>query len=261
MAVYYNENDPFLAEWLRKLIAAGLIAPGDVDERDIHDVRADEVAGYSQCHWFAGIGGWSAALRLSGWPDDRPVWTGSCPCQPFSSTGKRRGFDDRRHLWPVFYGLIREGRPAVVFGEQVGGDGILSWIDLVSDDLEACAYTAWSLDFPAASVGAPGKRQRLFWVAYPDGNGRLKRARNGTPAGHWPLFASDSCNGDGRTNGFWRDADWLKHTDGTWRPVRPGSFPLAHGIPGRVAILRGIGNAIVPQAGAAFIKAVMKELG
>ena len=84
---YYNEHDAKAAAWMRELIKEGLIADGDVDERSIVDVQPGDLAGYTQCHWFAGIGGWSLALRLAGWPDDRPVWTGSCPCQPFSSAG------------------------------------------------------------------------------------------------------------------------------------------------------------------------------
>ena len=91
MSAYYNEHDPFAAAWLRELIADGLIADGEVDERDIQTLDPADLAGYTQCHFFAGIGGWSLALRLAGWPDDRPVWTGSCPCQPFSSAGKSGG--------------------------------------------------------------------------------------------------------------------------------------------------------------------------
>ena len=121
MAAYYNEIDAGAAQWLRNLIAAGLIAPGDVDERSISDVRADDLVGYTQCHFFAGIGGWSYALRLAGWPDDRPVWTGSCPCQPFSSAGRGGGFADERHLWPHFRELVAKCRPPVLFGEQVEG--------------------------------------------------------------------------------------------------------------------------------------------
>ncbi|MEQ1653255.1 MAG: DNA cytosine methyltransferase, partial [Hyphomicrobium sp.] len=70
-AAYYNEHDPFAAAWLRNLIAAGHIAPGDVDTRSIEDVTPDDVRGYTQAHFFAGIGIWSGAARAAGWPDDR----------------------------------------------------------------------------------------------------------------------------------------------------------------------------------------------
>lgn len=130
-AAYYNEKDAFAAAWLRELIKAGLIAPGEVDERDIWDVVPADVAGFTQCHFFAGIGTWSYALRCAGWPDDRPAWTGSCPCQPFSAAGEGKGFTDERHLWPVLFHLIRAVRPPVIFGEQVSSKLGLAWFDHV----------------------------------------------------------------------------------------------------------------------------------
>jgi DNA (cytosine-5)-methyltransferase 1 len=162
---YYNEIEPYAAAWLRNLIAAGHIAPGDVDERDIQDVRPDDLAGYTQCHFFAGIGVWSYALRAAGWPDDAEVWTGSCPCQPFSAAGKRAGVADKRHLWPAWHHLVSERRPAVVFGEQVAGKDGLVWFDLVHSDLEALGYACGVVPFPAAGVGAPHIRDRLYFVA------------------------------------------------------------------------------------------------
>ena len=58
-----------------------------LDRRSIEDIKPDDVRGFTRCHFFAGIAGWELALRWAGWPADRPVWTGSCPCQPFSSAG------------------------------------------------------------------------------------------------------------------------------------------------------------------------------
>ena len=140
MTAYYNEIDPYAAQWLRNLIAAGRIAPGDVDERSIEDVAPYELEKYTQCHFFAGVGVWSYALKRAGWPDDRPAWTGSCPCQPFSSAGQGGRFDDERHLWPAWFHLIEQCRPSVVFGEQVASKNALDWLDLVQADLEGADY-------------------------------------------------------------------------------------------------------------------------
>jgi len=165
MAAYYNEIDPYAAQWLRNLIEAGHIAPGIVDERDIREVKPDELRQYTQCHFFAGIGVWSLALRQAGWPDDKPVWTGSCPCQPFSSAGGKAGFADERHLWPHWFHLITQCRPETVFGEQVASKDGLGWLDLVQTDLEGAGYANAAVDLCAAGVGAPHIRQRLWFVA------------------------------------------------------------------------------------------------
>ncbi|NIV38522.1 MAG: DNA cytosine methyltransferase, partial [Anaerolineae bacterium] len=201
MTAYYNENDPFAAAWLRELIRAGHIAPGDVDERDIRDVTPNDVAAYDQCHFFAGIGTWSYALRQAGWADDRPAWTGSCPCQPFSSAGTREGFDDERHLWPAWFWLISQSRPGVVFGEQVSSRDGLAWLDLVQADLENAGYACGALDLCAAGVGAPHLRQRLYFVADAgstrrQGNG-LQQVQRGRDRGREELrLAGSSATGE-----------------------------------------------------------------
>ncbi|WP_175982568.1 DNA cytosine methyltransferase [Caballeronia zhejiangensis] len=171
---YYNEIDKNAAQWLRNLIAAGHIAPGDVDDRSIEDVRPDDLRGYTQCHFFAGIGVWSYALRRAGWADDSEVWTMSCPCQPFSAAGKGGGFDDERHLWPAAHWLIEQRRPAIIFGEQVSSKDAEPWLDLVSADLEGLGFAFGSFAFPSAGVGAPHIRDRTYFVAHAAQRGRRK---------------------------------------------------------------------------------------
>lgn len=172
---YYNEHDPKIAAWLRELIRCGHIAHGVVDERNIQEVKADELKDYRQCHFFAGIGGWPFALRLAGVGDDEEVWTGSCPCQPFSQAGKGLGIDDERHLWPDFRNLIGQHRPAIVFGEQVAGAAGRLWLAGVSADLEAAGYRFAAANLCAAGVSAPHRRQRLYWVADDDSGRRARK--------------------------------------------------------------------------------------
>ncbi|WP_414555745.1 DNA cytosine methyltransferase [Stenotrophomonas forensis] len=175
---YYSEWDPYAAQWIRNLIDAGLIPPGHVDTRSITDVQPSDLTGYRQCHFFAGIAGWSLASRLAGWSDDRELWTGSAPCQPFSVAGKGKAQDDDRHLWPHFLRLIRARRPAVVMGEQVAAAVGKNWLDGVSADLEAEDYACRAVVVPACAVDAPHRRDRLWFVAHANG----ARSEAGLPA-------------------------------------------------------------------------------
>ena len=372
--VYYNDNDPKIAAWLRELIHSRLLPTGTVDERSIADVQPAELKDFAQCHFFAGIGGWAYALQLARWPEDRPVWTGSCPCQPFSAAGRGQGADDPRHLWPDWFRLIRECRPPVVFGEQVEAAIRHGWLDTVFRDLEGAGYACGVAVLGAHSVGVPHIRQRLWFVAdaehpqrrtlsqhredgrdrahggRPEAHGQsgargeicsvddatgarrnsareetkgqardetrvrgpqrrcgagelghpssarlAERERHGRVQrdalepqagqaalgrGHADLLgnsASWRCEeppqqdgetpenpADGHPRGpdvdrpsFWSSCDWLPCRDNKSRPVEPGTFPLAHGVPARMGRLRGYGNAIVPQVAEAFIRAYL----
>lgn len=166
MSAFYNENDPFMAGWLRELMKEGCITEGAVDERSIEDIAPEVVlGGHRRCHWFAGIGTWDAALTLAGFPADREVWTASCPCQPFSSAGKRAGFADERHLWGSFFHQLSVCRPQLCFGEQVASDDGFTWLDLVHDDLESVGYEVGAVVTPAAGYGSPQGRHRIYWCA------------------------------------------------------------------------------------------------
>jgi DNA (cytosine-5)-methyltransferase 1 len=396
MTAYYNENDPFAAAWLRELIKENLIAPGEVDERSIEEVKPDDLRGFTQCHFFAGIGVWSYALRNAGWPDDSPVWSGSCPCQGFSASGQRGGFSDKRHLWPAWFRLIRECAPHAIFGEQVSSKDGLAWFDVVSADLENEGYAIGAIDTCAAGVGAPHVRQRMYFVAHAsdirraqhehesrqrgtkspldgteceglgtvadsehaerrqstargnNGNGQEARRQQGSgllreygeagdvahtelsglggrrsseagpqpgtlerperlrsisgmvdteinrsgaldrehgPGGQPQVSTRGSsdaervanareseCGGRAQSerdeqrrilhspdggSSFWRDAEWIYCKDGKYRPTKPGLFPLAHGITGRVGLLRGAGNALCAPQAKAFIEAYL----
>jgi site-specific DNA-cytosine methylase len=248
---YYNEFDPQKAAWLRELIKAGHIAPGEVDERSIELVQPGDLAGFSQHHWFAGIGVWSYALRRAGWDDTRPIWTASLPCQPFSAAGKQGGFTDERHLWPHVFRLIQECRPECVIGEQSGAVRGREWLDLVFHDLEGNAYTCGAVITRACGFGASHQRQRLYFV------GR----RAGADA--------DEGDGDGRgcfvqVGRLWsprQNAQISLSSGAEWR-TEPRPCLLAHGYTRPMVNLcaRGFGDAIVAPQAEAFIRAVMECL-
>jgi len=294
---YYNEIDPFCCEWLANLMATGEIPKGFIDDRDIRDVRPADLAGYEQCHFFAGIGGWVDALRLAGVPDDRPIWTGSCPCQPFSAAGKHEGTNDERHLWPAFRWLIAQCRPATVFGEQVASKDGRRWLSGVRADLEALGYGVGAADLCAASQGAPHIRQRLFWLADAEGASpgsglaicqgesdvRQSGLNGGLGVADGPRSQSGSEAAQVARQGHstepasaWSDFYLVQCSDGKQRRVGAGISPLAHRLPrklgpelaglrglvksarrNRVGRLKGYGNSVSPPVTAKFIQAYL----
>ena len=401
---FFNEFEAFPAQWIRNYFNNEVT----VDERSIHEINPDELVGFQRVHLFAGVAGWEIALRQAGWPTDVPVWSGSCPCQPFSAAGLGKGTADDRHLWPEFFRLIAACRPPHIFGEQVGGKkvtgklftprawerlepedrraadeaGSEAWFRHVQADLERVGYVVGHCVIPACGVGAAHLRQRLYWYARYMGDPRgaglagrqeqstreklstteragrlsdrqpskvlnnvqvqladskmyMQRSLNRQPrksvrqeeqAGGRGLSdgladlqrnekyeeqqgpeetqggrsANEPCgcslaDRPGPTNGFWRTVDWIFCRDDKWRPVEPGSSPLAHGVPfgtskiraglaflgygpkdfqrvirkskeilseargSRNGQLSGYGNAIVVPQATEFIKACLEE--
>lgn len=254
MRAYYNEIDPYAAQWIRNLIDAGLVTPGDVDTRSIEDVRPNDLFGYNRCHFFAGIAVWDHALNLAGWGEEQ-VWTGSCPCQPFSEIGQGSGFADERHLWPAFHHLVRECKPRRIFGEQVASAAGLAWLDLVHADMEAENYSFASVDLCAAGVSAPHIRQRLYWVGHANDTRLEGHTRNGNESRGTVALGSVTPSG-GPVGGFWADAEWLRFSDGR-RPVQPGIKPMVDRTPSHMGRCRAYGNAVVAPLAVEFIKAYM----
>lgn len=254
MTAYYNENEPYAADWLENLIREKLIPDGIVDRRSIVDVRPSDVKHFTQCHFFAGIGGWPYALRLAGWPDDREGWTGSCPCQPFSEIGRRQGFVDERDLWPDFFNLIEQCRPAVVFGEQVAEQAL--WFDRAATDLEGISYAFAGAVLPACCVDAPILRERFFFVACPAGQqvglSGLARQQGNPPE----IYRTDYWDRERH----WSDYRTATCSDGKIRRIHPDVQFLDHGVSARIPKLRAIGGAIVPQVAAEFIIATRQAM-
>lgn len=236
---YFNEWKKYPASWLRRIYPKSV-----VDERSIDDVQPDELSRYRKCHFFSGIGGWELALTLAGWPPERRVWTGSCPCQPFSVGGTRKGESDDRHLWPRFFTLIRKLRPPTLFGEQVASDMGFGWLDGVRLDLENEGYSFGAACLPAGGVGSPQRRYRLFWMANRSVQGLQGR---GLRSRQMPS------QGNPWESGF----DVVHCTDGKKRRFESGVLPLAYGVPHRMEQIEAYGNAIVPQVAAKFIRAFL----
>ncbi len=285
-AVYYNENDGAAAEWLRNLMSRGLIPRGDIDDRSIAEVEGSDLRGYRHVHLFAGIGGWSYAAMLANWPDDRELWTGSCPCQPFSPAGQRQGFRDRRDLWPHMARLAAECRPTCIVGEQASSALGYVWFDRVADDLERAGYTCRAADIPAIAIGAPHRRQRIWWVALPNeqrrrvcladsaslrSNLKIREAEGG-------IATSGYSSADDAHSNPWAGSPEILCADGKTRRYKPGLCWLVNGLPRgmvdmrpadephgntthevkRSALWRGFGAAVVPQVAAVILASVLE---
>ncbi len=238
--IYFNEFANYPATWLKNLWPNAT-----VDSRSIKKVDCT-LEEYNRVHLFAGIGGWEYALQLAEWPVEESVWTGSCPCQPFSRAGKQKKEEDERHLWPDMFRLIERNRPSTVFGEQVAGKSGLEWFDGVRIDLASIGYTCGMAVLPASCVGSPHKRDRIFWVANSS----------------WPTRNRTFMRSDARTHcrilsKEWGDYYSYECSDGKKRRVGTKVQPLDARLPGDLGRLLAYGNSIVPQVAAVFIRAYM----
>jgi DNA (cytosine-5)-methyltransferase 1 len=267
MSSYYNDFDPFLAEWTRELIAKGLIPDGEVDTRSIRDVQPEDLKGFDHVHLFSGIGGFAYALRLAHWPDDEPIWTGGFPCQPFSEAGDQRGADDDRHLWPEFDRLIAGGRPPIVLAENVPPIVRLA-LDGVLADLERHNYTSRAALVPACGVNAPTRRERLWLCALSNDCGeRWSRRQDAAEGNFFDRAEARWREGAGRrplcldaAEGPWDGSLVFLGPDNNRRRAPAGILPLGDGFPTSLEQVRAYGNAIVPQVAAELIRNLMKVL-
>ena len=190
------------------------------------------------------------------------ILTGGFPCQPYSSAGQRKGKEDERHLWPHMLRAIQEISPRYIVGENVRG--LLNWdggmvFNEVCIDLENNGYQVAPVLIPACGVGAPHRRERIWFVATNPVNEGLQRGefngtfergkRNGDEShdtiaklyqiSHWDEFPTQPpvC---GRNDGIPRELDGI-------------TFPKW-----RTESIKALGNAIVPQVAFEIFKAIQQ---
>lgn len=250
MKAFYNEIDRFCCDWLQNLMDAGLITPGKIDDRSIHDVRPDDVAGFERVHFFAGIGGWEHAFNLVGWRG--PGWSASLPCQPYSvgsvAHGGAKGQRDDRHLLPVFTPLVAKCRPPIIFGEQVASALKWGWLDEAFGALEDCDYACAAAIVPALAAGARHERKRICWVAHASGQGR---------SGHQQIQRISLAEAEAFA--IYGDplAGARRALDGDFSGLLPCDGLSV--VMERHAV-KGFGNAIVPPLVAAFIRSAAEAM-
>lgn len=221
------------------------------------------------------------------------ILTGGFPCQPFSAAGKRKGTADDRHLWPEMLRAIREIKPTWIVGENVSG--IISWdgglvFQQVQIDLETEGYEVQAVVLPACGVGAPHRRDRVWFIAYAKNWGINGIYRNDIGQTAEDGYRDDKFN----CNGIERNApntnnERLQQQSGNTIPNKSRqpcrifekagfeSFPTQSpvcsrndGIPSRLdgitfpkwrnESIKAAGNAIVPQVALQIFKAIADQM-
>lgn len=282
---------------------------------------------------FAGIGGFELAARWMGWntiawsewdpfcqkvlsyhfPEAKgygdikqadftqyrgqcDILTGGFPCQPYSVAGKRLGKEDERHLWPEMLRVIREVRPSWIVGENVRG--LLSWnegvvFEEVCTDLESEGYEVQTFIIPAAGIGAPHRRERVWIVAHSDNsrrsdgfgqvqaeNGKISKRNDNaefSDSSYGLTSNASDCRCGGRAceqcaNGWRQEQSWRRDERASlsehWKnfptipPVCGGDDGLPSELDGitfpkwRKESIKAYGNAIVPQVAYQLFQAI-----
>jgi hypothetical protein len=242
---FYNDINAFSGRWLKNCADAGYHPKGVFDSRSITEIKSCEVINYEQCHFFSGLGVWSYALQKSGWDFGGTVWTGSCPCQPFSVAGQGRGVDDPRHLWPAWFSLIRIAKPDLIFGEQVAGKGGEEWFSHVQADLEGEGYAVGVAVLSGGIVSASHARPRIFFVAIREGfNPHPKRDKQPR---------EEPCNGEaGRMGRGGEPVSW----DTPWESALCQLRTVDDGTSYKVEATDATRNAIIAPLAELFINLV-----
>lgn len=293
----------------------------------VHYANTKQV-GFTHGSLFSGIGGFDLASQWMGWENvfhcewnefgrrvlshywpnavsygditktDFTIWrgrvdvlTGGFPCQPYSLAGKRKGKEDDRHLWPKMLRAIREIQPRWVVGENVYG--IVGWNDgvvfeEVQTDLESCGYSVQPFIIPAAGVGAPHKRDRIWFVAHSnngddrresrenEGEGREERlrerhkVRESIESGEVWDAPDNQCLGSPRQEHRQEESRFNTEANkGEWWSDFPNEPPICgrdDGFPDRLdgitfskwrnESIKAYGNAVVPQVVMQIFKAI-----
>jgi len=209
-----------------------------------------ERAGFD-VRWQVEIDPFCRAVLAKHWPDVRryddvrtcgaanlepvDVVCGGFPCQPVSHNGHQAAAADPRWLWPHVARVVRDLRPSVVALENVSGL-LARGLDTVLGDLAALRYDAEWESLPAATVGSPQIRDRVFVVAYPDS------VRCETGQGVFPEDAGSRL----QPEAIW-GVPHRGHSGRTRRIPDPGVLRVGDGTADWLDRLRVIGNAVVPQ--------------